>query len=149
MLVVGNKAPEFTLKDQNGKTHKLSDYKGKKVVVYFYPKDDTPGCTQEACSLRDGLANLNKSNFAVLGISADTVESHANFSSKFKLNFPILSDPGMKVINAYNAYGKKNLYGNITEGILRYTYLIDENGIITKIFKRVDTENHAKQVLNA
>ncbi len=149
MLKVGDKAPNFELKDQKGKNHKLSDYTGKRVVLYFYPKDDTPGCTKEACSLRDGLPHLSKSNFVVLGISADTVASHADFSKKFKLNFPILADPEMNVIKAYDAYGKKNLYGKIYEGILRYTYLIDEKGVITKIFKKVDTENHASQVLKA
>ncbi len=149
MLKVGDKAPDFKLKDQKGKTHELSSYLGKRVVLYFYPKDDTPGCTKEACSLRDGLPLLSKSNFAVLGISADTIESHADFSKKFKLNFPILADPEMSVIKEYGAYGKKNMYGKIYEGILRYTYLIDERGIITKIFKKVDAENHASQVLKA
>lgn len=147
MLKVGDKAPDFELKDQKGKNHKLSSYIGKRVVLYFYPKDDTPGCTKEACSLRDGLPLLSKSNFVVLGISADTIESHADFSKKFKLNFPILADPETKVIKEYGAYGKKNMYGKIYEGILRYTYLIDEKGVITKIFKKVNAENHAHQIL--
>ena len=148
MLNEGDKAPEFALKDQNGKTHKLSDYRGKTVVVYFYPKDDTPGCTKEACSIRDGWMELQKRGVIVFGISADDEKSHAAFAKKFNLQFPLLADADRKVINAFGAWGEKSLYGKIMQGIFRTTFIIDGNGVISKVIKKVDTEHHAEQILS-
>ncbi len=147
MLKEGDKAPEFELKDQNGKTHKLSGYRGKTVVVYFYPKDDTPGCTKEACSIRDGWIELQKRGIIVLGISADDEKSHAAFAGKYNLPFPLLADTDRKVINAFGAWGKKSLYGKIMQGIFRTTFIIDGRGVIQKVITKVDTEHHAEQIL--
>ncbi len=148
MLKEGDKAPDFELKDQNGKAHKLSSYLGKKVVVYFYPKDDTPGCTKEACSIRDGWTILQKAGYVVLGISADDEKSHAAFAKKYNLPFPLLADTNRKVINAFGAWGEKSLYGKIMQGIFRTTFIIDGNGIIERAITKVDTEHHAEQILS-
>lgn len=149
MIEPGEKAPDFTGKDQNGEEIKLSDYKGKKVVLYFYPKDDTPGCTKQACSLRDGFAELKKNNIEVLGVSADDKESHQKFIKKYDLPFTLLADIDKTIINKYGVYGEKNMYGKKYMGIKRTTFLIDEDGIIKKIFKRVKTDEHADEVLKA
>lgn len=138
-------AQDFTLPDQNGKTHSLSDFKGKWVVLYFYPKDQTPGCTVEACSFRDANESLLAKNAVVLGISADSVQSHAEFMKAYKLPFLLLSDPDRKVINAYGAWGKK-MFGN--EGILRQTFIISPNGVVAKKYARVTPAEHATQILN-
>jgi peroxiredoxin Q/BCP len=135
-------AHDFTLLDQDGKEHKLSDFRGKWVVLYFYPKDDTPGCTKEACSFRDNLETLASKNVAVIGISADSAESHKAFVDKYKLNFLLLSDESKEVIKKYNAWGKKIAYGKEVVGVQRKTYLIDPKGNIAKYYEKVDPENH-------
>lgn len=148
-LEPGEKAPAFTLKDDQGKTVKLSDFKGKPVVLYFYPKDDTPGCTKEACAFRDASAQLKKHGAVVLGVSPDDVESHAKFRDKFKLNFPLLADEKHAVAEAYSAWREKNMYGKKSMGIQRSTYLIDGQGKIAQVWKRVQVDGHEAQVLEA
>jgi peroxiredoxin Q/BCP len=142
-------AHDFTLPDQNGTQHKLSDYRGKWVILYFYPKDDTSGCTKEACSFRDNLQTLASKNVVVLGVSADSEESHQQFIKKNKLNFTLLSDESTEVIKKYNAWGKKMIYGKEITGILRKTYLIDPQGEIAKAYEKVDPENnvHTYEIL--
>lgn len=147
MLKEGDKAPSFSLKCQFGKVHRLSDYKGKWVVLYFYPKDMTPGCTKEACSFRDNLSKIRELGVVVLGISKDSIESHKKFYDKYALNFTLLSDPTMEVIKKYGAYGKKKLYGKVYEGILRQTFIINPKGRIAKVFRKVKPLEHAKEVL--
>ncbi len=148
MLKEGDKAPDFELKDQNGKLHKLGDYRGKTVVLYFYPKDDTPGCTKEACSIRDGWKKLQKAGLVILGVSADSVESHSKFAAKYNLPFPLLADVERKTIQAYGAWGEKNLYGKIMQGIFRTTFIIGKSGAIEKVIGKVDTANHADQIMS-
>lgn len=149
MLEAGKKAPDFTAKDQDGNKVKLSNFKGKKVVLYFYPKDDTPGCTKQACSLRDGFPKLKKNNIEVLGVSIDTEESHQKFIEKYDLPFTLIADTDKKVVNKYDVYGEKNMYGRKYMGTKRTTFLIDEDGKIVKIFKRVKVAEHADEVLEA
>jgi peroxiredoxin Q/BCP len=141
------KAKDFSLLDQNGKPHKLSVYKGKWVVIYFYPKDDTPGCTKEACGFRDIISEFKKKNAVVLGISKDTIESHKKFSDKYKLNFPILSDPEKKVIQSYGSWGEKKFLGKSFMGTIRNTFLIDPKGNIYKEFKKVNPLSHPQEIL--
>ncbi|TBH20030.1 thioredoxin-dependent thiol peroxidase [Thermus thermamylovorans] len=145
----GTAAPDFALPDQEGRTHRLSDYRGRWVVLYFYPKDDTPGCTKEACGFRDRMGDLVALGAVVLGVSADDVESHRRFAEKYGLNFPLLSDPGRQAILAYGAWGKKNLYGKEYEGVLRQTFLIDPEGRIAKVWRKVSPEGHAEEVAEA
>ncbi len=140
-------APDFTLPDQNGANHSLQDYRGKWVVVYFYPKDDTPGCTKEACSFRDGREELERQGVVVLGISADSVASHKKFAEKYNLNFTLLSNPERDVIKAYNALGEKSMFGKTFAGILRNTYLIDPAGNVAKEYRKVQPADHAVQIL--
>mgnify|MGYP002875576398 CR=1 FL=1 len=149
MIEAGQTAPDFALPDQHGAIHRLSDHRGSPAVVYFYPKDDTPGCTKEACSFRDNWQALQDAGIAVFGISADDVESHRSFADKHNLPFPILSDPEMNTIQAYGAWGMKNMYGKKFESILRYTFVIDGDGTVIKVFKRPRTEIHAEEVLVA
>ena len=146
MVHTGEKAPAFTLPDQEGKLHRLEDYRGKWVVLYFYPKDDTPGCTKEACNFRDEKGRLEEMGAVVLGVSADDLESHGKFHSKYGLNFPLLSDPSTEMIKAYGAWGLKNLYGKEYEGILRQTFLIDPQGKIAKVWEKVKPDEHALEV---
>lgn len=141
------KAPNFSLPDQAGTIHKLSDYKGSWVLVYFYPKDDTPGCTKEACSFRDLSEEFKKKHIIVLGISKDSVESHKKFSTKYTLNFPILSDETTKVLKAYKAWGLKKFMGKEYEGTYRNSYLVNPEGEIVKVYNRVNPLTHAKEVL--
>ncbi len=148
-LTEGMPAPSFEGIDQNGNRIRLEDLRGKKVILYFYPKDDTPGCTKEACNLRDNYAALQQAGYTVIGVSADPVDSHKKFAEKYNLPFPLLADPEKKIITAYGAWGKKKLYGKEYEGTLRITYLIDENGIISRIIKNVKPEQHAAQILGA
>jgi peroxiredoxin Q/BCP len=148
-LEPGEKAPAFSLKDDQGKTVKLSEYKGKPIVLYFYPKDDTPGCTKEACAFRDASDQLKKLGAVVLGVSPDGVASHAKFRDKFKLNFPLLADEEHAVAEAYGAWREKNMYGKKSMGIQRSTYLIDSKGKIAKVWKRVQVEGHDAEVLEA
>jgi peroxiredoxin Q/BCP len=147
MLKIGLKAPDFKLKDQENNIHSLSNYKGNWVVLYFYPKDNTPGCTKEACSFRDNLEDLKKEGVVVLGVSADSVNSHQKFAEKYKLNFPILSDENKEIIKKYKAWGKKKFMGKTYEGILRITYLINKQGKIFKAYPNVSPENHALEIL--
>jgi thioredoxin-dependent peroxiredoxin len=146
-LKEGDKAPDFTGIDQDGKTISLKDYKGKKVVLYFYPKDNTPGCTAESCNLRDNYSMLKKKGYEVLGVSADSVKSHKKFEQKFNLPFPLLADTDRKIIDAYSVWAKKKFWGKEFMGIVRTTFLIDEKGKIEKVIKEVDTEGHTEQVL--
>lgn len=143
------KAPAFNLHDQNGKQHTLEDYKGKYLVLYFYPKDDTPGCTKEACDFRDSVGSLRELGAEVLGVSADDTSSHEQFAGKYGLNFPLLADDGAVIAKAYGAYGQKNMYGKISEGIMRKTFLIDPNGGIIKTWGKVSVEGHVEQVTAA
>lgn len=149
MIGKGTNAPDFTLKNADGADIALKDFRGRKVVLYFYPKDDTPGCTKEACSLRDSYNALSDKNAVVLGISADSEKSHARFTTKFGLPFQLLSDPEKKVIKAFGAWGEKSMMGKKHEGILRSTFIIDENGIIEKVFDKVDTDRHGEEILEA
>jgi peroxiredoxin Q/BCP len=146
-LTEGMPAPLFAGIDQNGNHIRLEDLRGKKVILYFYPKDDTPGCTKEACNLRDNYAALQEAGYTIIGVSADPIESHKKFANKYNLPFSLLADPEKKIISAYHAWGKKKLYGKEYEGTLRITYIIDENGIISRIIKNVKPEQHADQIL--
>ena len=145
----GQKAPAFTLPADDGSQVRLSDYAGKPVVLYFYPKDDTPGCTKEACAFRDAHAPLKKAGAVVLGVSADDVASHGKFRDKYKLNFPLLADTDHKVAEKYGAWREKNMYGKISMGIQRSTYLIDAAGKVAKVWKRVQVDGHDAKVLEA
>jgi len=146
---VGDKAPQFALQDTKGRKTRLSDFKGRKVVLYFYPKDLTPGCTKEACGFRDDLTKFEKKDVAVLGVSADDVNSHQKFTEKHDLNFPLLSDPDHKVAELYGVWQEKNMYGRKSWGIRRTTFIIDEAGKIARVFGRVDTSSHSQDVLEA
>ncbi len=141
------KAIDFKLPDQDNKLQSLSNYKGKWVVLYFYPKDDTPGCTKEACSFRDSFNQLQKLGVIILGVSKDSILSHQKFAQKYHLNFPLLSDPEAKVIKKYKTWGKKKFLGREYEGILRTTYLINPKGIIAKVYEKVDPIDHANLIL--
>lgn len=147
MLGIGTPAPEFSLPDQNGITHTLGEYRGKWLVVYFYPKDDTPGCTVEACSIRDAKDDLTQAGVAVVGISKDTIMSHKKFAEKFDLNFPILADPSIETIQAYGAWQEKSMYGRKYMGIQRMTVIINPNGIVAHIFPKVTPRGHEKEIL--
>jgi thioredoxin-dependent peroxiredoxin len=146
-LKVGAKAPLFKGKDQDGKWVSLEDFKGKKVILYFYPKDDTPGCTAEACNLRDNYEGLLSRGFAIIGVSPDDEKSHTKFKAKFDLPFSLLADPETNIIQAYEAWGEKNMYGRTYMGVLRTTYVIDEEGKIMKIINKVNTGDHTQQIL--
>jgi peroxiredoxin Q/BCP len=146
-LKVGDKAPAFTSNDQDGKPVKLSDFKGKKVVLYFYPKDMTPGCTAEACSLRDNYKLLLKQGYEVLGVSTDSEKLHKKFIEKENLPFSLLSDPDKKLHDLYGTWGEKSMYGRKYMGTLRTTFVINEQGVIEEIIEKVDTKNHADQIL--
>lgn len=148
-LEEGSKAPAFTLKDQHGKSVKLSDFKGHPVVVYFYPKDDTPGCTKEACAFRDQQTDLQQLGAVVLGISPDDSASHGKFATKYDLNFPLLADTEHQVAEKFGAWREKNMYGKVSLGIQRSTFLIDATGKVAKIWKRVQVDGHDQQVLTA
>jgi peroxiredoxin Q/BCP len=145
----GDKAPDFTLADDNGKKVKLSSLKGQPVVLYFYPADDTPGCTKEACAFRDRKAELAKAGAKVLGVSPDTTESHGQFRDKYELNFPLLADPDHAVAEKYGAWREKNMYGKKFMGIQRSTFLIDSQGKIAKVWKSVKVDGHDEHVLAA
>lgn len=140
------KAPLFEGIDQDGKTIKLSDFLGKKVVLYFYPKDNTSGCTAEACNLRDNHNDLQKKGFTVIGVSMDSEKSHKGFAEKYSLPFPLIADTSKKILNDYGVYREKKLYGRSFLGIVRTTFLIDEKGVIEKIISKVDTKNHSEQI---
>ena len=148
-LVVGDSAPDFSLPASTGGNITLSDLRGRKVVLYFYPKDDTPGCTKEACGFRDAYDDIQTRGVVVLGVSRDDLASHDGFVQKYSLPFPLLSDPDAFVAKSYGAYGTKNLYGRLSEGVYRHTFLIDEEGRVAKVWRRVRTEVHATEVLAA
>ncbi|GAA4404567.1 thioredoxin-dependent thiol peroxidase [Nibrella viscosa] len=147
MLTIGDNAPDFETRDQNGQPIRLSDYRGKKVVLYFYPKDDTTGCTAQACSLRDNYDELRQAGYEVLGVSVDDEKSHQKFIGKYDLPFSLLADTNKEVVEAYGVWQEKSMYGRKYMGIVRTTFIIDENGIITDIIGKVDTKNHAAQIL--
>jgi len=148
-LKEGSKAPAFKAVDQNGQTISLSDFKGKKVILYFYPKDDTPGCTAQACNLRDNYKALLKKGYQVIGVSTDDVKSHKKFETKYDLPFPLVSDADKAIVNKYQLWGEKKFMGRTYMGTTRTTFLIDENGQIVKIINKPDTANHTEEVLAA
>jgi len=149
MLKAGDRAPDFSLEDAAGRARGLAEWKGKKVILYFYPKDDTPGCTTEACGFRDMHADISAKGAVVVGVSADKPASHAKFAEKYGLPFVLLSDPDHKVLEAYGVWGEKKLYGKIFMGITRSTFLIDEEGLIAKAWPKVSPEGHAAELLEA
>lgn len=149
MLNEGDAAPDFTAKDQDGNDVKLSDFRGQKVVLYFYPKDDTPGCTKEACSFRDANDIYAEKGIKVFGVSTDSEKAHQKFISKYSLPFTLLADTEKKLVNDYGVYAEKSLYGRKYMGVNRTTFLIDEDGKIVKIFKKVNVSEHAQEVLTA
>lgn len=146
-LKQGDKAPAFSLKDQNGIEHTLEEFRGKKLALYFYPKDKTPGCTAEACNLTENFTSLKEKEIAVMGVSADDEKSHKSFSEKYRLAFPLLADVNKKTINDYGVWGEKKFLGKKFMGILRTTFLINEKGIIEHIISKVETKKHAAQIL--
>ncbi len=148
-LKEGQKAPAFEGIDQNGSLIKLKDYTGKKVVLYFYPKDNTPGCTAEACNLRDNYDLLLKKGFAIIGVSADDEKSHKKFAEKYSLPFPLIADTDKTILNDYGMWAEKKLYGKTYMGVLRTTFVIDEKGIIEKVIPKVNTKDHTKQILDS
>ncbi|MBI2916141.1 MAG: thioredoxin-dependent thiol peroxidase [Elusimicrobia bacterium] len=148
-VVEGSLAPDFELKDQDGKSARLSDLKGKTVVLYFYPKDDTPGCTTEACSFKDNLKQFQDLGAVILGVSLDDAPSHQKFINKFQLNFPLLCDEDAKVSRLYGVYKKKNLYARLFWGIERSTFVIGPDGNVKKSFRKVKVDGHTAEVLNA
>ena len=149
MLQEGNIAPDFTLPTDGGGVVTLSDFRGQRVVLYFYPKDDTPGCTTEACNFRDDYSEIIAAGAVVLGVSPDSVKSHDKFKLKYELPFPLLSDPEHQLAEAYGAWGEKTMYGRTYMGIIRSTFVIDEEGRIVKVFPKVKPKNHSQEVLAA
>ena len=148
MLEIGTKAPDFELPDQNGQTHKLSDYLGKKVILYFYPKDNTSGCTKQACGFSERNPQFREKGAVILGVSKDSVASHKKFEQNYNLGFTILSDPDLAVIKAYGVWQEKKNYGKITMGVVRTTYLIDENGFVIKAMGGVKAAENPQQMLD-
>ena len=148
MLEIGTKAPDFRLLDQNGEEHTLEDYKGKKVILYFYPKDNTPGCTKQACGFTLLYPQFTEKGAVILGVSKDTVASHKKFEEKQELAITLLADPELEAIKAYDVWQEKNMYGKKTMGVVRTTYLIDEEGVITKAFSKVKAADNPQQMLD-
>ncbi len=149
LLKPGDKAPDFTAVDQFGNSISLSDYKGSKLVFYFYPKDNTPGCTAEACNLRDNYEDLLGKGFKIIGVSKDSEKSHINFTKKYDLPFPLIPDTDLEIIKKYGVWGPKKMAGREYEGIYRTTYVIDEQGVVDKVFGKVKTKDHTNQILDA
>ena len=147
MLEVGMKAPAFTLLDKRGNSVSLSDFLGKKVVLYFYPKDSTPGCTRQACAFAENHSNFEDKNVVVIGVSKDSVASHLKFAEKYELPFVLLSDPELQAIQAYGVWQEKKLYGKVSMGVVRSTYLIDEQGVIEKVMPKVKPDTNAAEIL--
>ena len=147
-IPAGSAAPEFEMLDDTNVKRKLSDYRGRKVILYFYPADDTPGCTKEACNFRDDYSAYEKANVVILGVSPDDVESHVKFKQKFNLPFPLLVDEGHQVCDEYGVWGPKKFMGKSYEGVLRTTFLIDENGTVIKVFENVRPAEHSAEVLS-
>lgn len=146
-LNIGDKAPDFEGKDQHGNTVRLSDYRGKKVILYFYPKDDTSGCTAQACNLRDNYSDLLQEGFEVIGVSTDSEKSHQNFISKYDLPFTLIADTEKQIVEQYGVWQEKSMYGRKYMGTMRYTFVIDEQGVIRDIIKKVKTADHSSQIL--
>ncbi|UCF21448.1 MAG: thioredoxin-dependent thiol peroxidase [Gemmatimonadota bacterium] len=149
MLKVGEAAPDFELQSDSGETVRLADLRGKKVILYFYPKDNTPGCTTEACEFRDRAPQIKRKGAVVLGVSPDSIKSHERFKQKYELPFALLSDPDHAVAERYGAWGEKKMYGKTYEGILRTTYLIDEKGRVEEVFEKVKAKGHGDQVMDS
>ena len=147
-LEAGDKAPDFSVEDQDGNTVKLSDFKGKKLVLFFYPKASTPGCTAEACNLRDNWERFQEKGYAILGVSADTQKKQSNFKNKYEFPFPLLADEDREVIQAYGVWGPKKFMGKEYDGIHRTTFIIDEDGKIEEVIKKVKTKEHTAQILS-
>lgn len=147
MLEAGVKAPDFKLQDKDGNTVSLSDFKNRKVVLYFYPRDNTPGCTKQACSFRDSYEEFTSKDVVVIGISKDSVKSHEKFAQKNELPFILLSDPDLQAIQAYDVWQEKKLYGKVSMGVVRTTYIIDGNGIIEKVYNKVKTDKNVGEIL--
>jgi len=148
-ISAGGQAPDFTLPDDEGRMHTLSDYRGKPMVLYFYPKDNTSGCTKEACGFRDNYSAYQDAGVTILGVSPDSSKSHANFRAKYELPFTLLADPDREVLKMYGAWGLKKLYGREYEGVLRTTFLIGKDGNILKVFEKVKPANHSAEILAA
>ena len=148
-LKIGDKAPDFSATDQQGNSVSLAALTGKRVVLYFYPKDNTPGCTAEACSLRDGKSELEQMGFTIIGVSPDSEKSHQNFIAKHNLNFTLIADPDKTIAKTYGVWGPKKFMGRTYEGILRTTFIINEQGVIEKIFDKVDTKKHFEQIVDS
>lgn len=146
-LKEGMEAPYFEGRDQHGNTVKLTDFRGSKLILYFYPKDNTPGCTAEACNLRDNYSELLAKGYKIAGVSPDSEKSHKGFAEKFSLPFPLIADPEKKILKLYGAYGEKKMYGKTVTGVLRTTFVIDDKGVIEKIIRKVDTKNHTEQII--
>ena len=148
MLETGTKAPAFELPDQNGVMHRLEDYKGKKVILYFYPKDNTPGCTKQACGYSERYPQFMEKGAVILGVSKDSVASHKRFEEKYGLAFTLLSDPERTVIEAYDVWKEKKLYGKVSMGVVRSTYVIDEDGVIEKVFEKAKPDTNAQEIVD-
>lgn len=148
-LKPGDKAPDFKGIDQQGNSLSLNNYKGKKLIIYFYPKDDTPGCTAQACNLRDNYALLKKKGYQIVGVSADGEKKHKKFAEKYQLPFPLIADTDMNMIKAYDVWGEKKFMGRVFDGINRTTFIVDEKGIIEKIILDIKTKHHTQQILTA
>ena len=148
MIKVGDQAPDFTLPSVGGGQVRLSDFRGQKVVLYFYPKDNTPGCTKEACSFQDQSSALKRKGAVVLGVSADSVASHEKFAKKYGLEFPLLSDEAKEVVKLYGVWKKKSLYGRLFNGVERTTFVIDERGVVTHVFPKVRVNGHTREILD-
>ena len=149
MLEVGNIAPNFVLCDKDGKEVRLSDFRGKKVILYFYPKDNTPGCTRQACAFAGVYAGFKEKNVEVIGVSRDSVASHAKFAEKYSLPFTLLSDPELIAIKAYGVWQEKKLYGKVSFGVVRTTFIIDENGVIERVMEKAKPDTNAAEILEA
>lgn len=147
-LNIGDKAPVIDAVDQNGNRISLENYKGSKLILYFYPKDDTPGCTAEACSLRDNYSILLEKGFKIIGVSADNAKSHLKFTEKYNLPFPLIPDTDKKIVTDYGVWGRKKFMGREFDGIIRTTFVLDETGHVLKVFEKVDTKDHANQILS-
>ena len=149
MLKVGSLAPDFTLKDKDGNDISLSDFRGQKVVLYFYPRDNTPGCTRQACAFAAAYEGFKEKNVKVIGISKDSVASHLKFAEKYSLPFTLLSDPELIAIKAYGVWQEKKLYGKVSFGVVRTTFIIDENGVVTRVMEKVKPDTNATEILEA
>lgn len=148
MVEAGQKAPAFSGKDQNGVKVSLANFKGKKLVMFFYPEDDTPTCTEQACNLRDNYALLQKKGFEVVGVSPDGVDKHSKYQKKFDLPFTLLADPDKKIIEKFGVWGEKNMYGRKYMGLIRTTFVIDEKGVVAHVFKKPKVRQHAEEIIN-